>query len=391
MIKYFLLSAITFALGFFIQNPETMLTLQFTHYRIYGSIFTFVGIFFAVLFFWHLILYPFYLFKRWRKHHKIVVEQKKHDLLLTVLLALTNQEVEAFPDILKKSQRLYGSNDYIYWMIRCLLLPDEEAFAKMTEFPQTTMGGIRGLFRAANTGGDLQQMRTLLDSMPEKKKKTSWALQAYFQLCVQENDWDNAVIYLKNMKRILTKEDYNKRFAACLFSKGDVSAAYKLDPTNPAIVIGYARANTKKAGKIFKRLWEKTPCWPIYVAYKELLVSQDAKGQQHAIKDLVSSNPHERLSLLAMADVYLNTQMPVEAKKYLDEYLQTYSLTKQVALMQARVERDAWQHEDQAREWEAKAPETEEDETAWHCETCDYKSPTWHAVCPVCHTFNSFK
>ena len=151
------------------------------------------------------------------------------------------------------------------------------------------------------------------------------------------------------------------------------------------------KASTKKAGKVFKKLWEKAPCWPAYESYKEQLASLDAKGQQRAINDLTSANSHDRLSLLALADIHLNTQDPVQAKKYLDEYLQTYSLTKQVALMQARAERDAWNHEDVAREWEAKAPETEEDETTWHCEVCDYKSPTWHAVCPVCHTFNAFK
>ena len=110
-----------------------------------------------------------------------------------------------------------------------------------------------------------------------------------------------------------------------------------MDPLNPAIVIGYAKGNPKKAGKIFKKLWEKNPCWPVYEAYKELLVASDNKGKQRAIKDLTSSDPHTRLSLLALADVYLNTQDPTEAKKYLDEYLQTYSLTKQVALMQAQL------------------------------------------------------
>lgn len=388
---YLVILFLLFFSGFVVNTPETMLSVDVGHYRIYGSVFTFIGIILLLFCVWRLLLAPFYIFKRLRNHHKKVIEQKKRDLSLNVLLALINQEIESYADLIKKSEKLYGSESYIYWMIRCLLAPDEESYRQMMQFPQTTMGGIRGLFHIAGKDGDLQQMRTLLDGMPEKKKKTPWALQAYFQLCVQENDWENALKYLKDMKRILTKEDYNKRRACCLFLSGDVKEAYNLDPMNPAIVIGYAKSNLKKAGKVFRKLWEKNPCWPVYEAYKELLVSSDAKGQQRAIKDLTSPNPHTRLSLLALADVYLNTQDPTQAKKYLDEYLQTYSLTKQVALMQARVERDAWNHEDQAREWEAKAPETEEDEVAWHCETCDYKSPTWHAVCPTCHTFNAFK
>ena len=75
------------------------------------------------------------------------------------------------------------------------------------QFPQTTLGGIRGLFRAADTDGDLQQMRILLDGLPEKKKKTPWALQANFQLACQENNWEEALMYLKKM---LTQLIYKK-------------------------------------------------------------------------------------------------------------------------------------------------------------------------------------
>lgn len=391
MIKFFIFSVISFFLGFVVDTPETMLTVEIENYRIYGSVFTFLGLILFVLFLWRLLISPIRLYKRLRNRHKKIIELKKHDLSLNVLLALTNQEIESFEDLLKKSEKLYGKENYIYWLIRCLLLPDEESYQQMMQFPQTTMGGIRGLFHVANHDGDLQQMRILLDGIPEKKKRTPWALQAYFQLAVQENDWENALKYLKDMKRILPKDEYNKRRACCLLLNGDIKAAYNLDPKNPSIVIAYARDNVKKAGKIFKKLWAKEPCWPVYEVYKEFLADQDAKVQQRAIKDLTSVNSHARLSLLALADIYIKTQDPVQAKKYLDEYLQNYSLTKQVALMQARVERDAWNHEEQAREWEAKAPETEEDETQWYCETCDYKSPTWHAVCPVCHMFNSFK
>ena len=390
MIKFFI-SLIFFALGYFVKNPESMVTIDFFGYRIFGSVFNIAGLFFATLWLWDLLLWPVRMVKKLCQKRHVIIEQKKHDLLLSVLLALNNQEVENYSALLQRAEKLYKKDNYIYWMIRCLLLPDEESYRQMTQFPQTTMGGIRGLFHVADTDGDLQQMRTLLDNMPENKKKTPWALQAYFQLCIQENDWTDALDYLKQMKRLLKKDDYNQRRACCLFLNGDVKEAYHLDPTNPAIVIGYAKINPKKAGKIFKNLWAKTPTWPIYESYKEQLAPLNVKDQQRAIKDLVSSNAHARLSLLALADIYLNTQDPVQAKKYLDEYLQNYSLTKQVALMQARVERDAWNHEDQAREWEEKAPETEEDETTWHCETCDYKSPTWRGVCPVCHTFNGMK
>ena len=391
MIKLFLLSAILFFLGFQITNSDTMMELQFENYRLYGSIFTFAGLIFAVLWCWHLLFLPFRLFGFLKKRHLKIKEQKRHDLILTVLLTLANQEMEAVPELLEKAEKLFGQESYIYWTIRCLLLPDEDSYHQLMQFPQTTLGGIRGLFRTANNDGDLQQMRLLLDGLPDKKKKTPWALQANFQLSCQENNWEEALVYLKKMKPILSTEDYNRRRATCLFLCDDVKSAYKTDPLNPAIAIAYAKQNPQKAGKIFQKIWQKNPCWPVYEAYKELLVSLDGKKRFSAIKNLVSENPYERLSLLALADMSLNNQEPIQAKKYLDEFLQSYALTKQVALMQARVERDAWNHEDKAREWEDKAVETEEDETAWACETCGYKSPSWHGLCPMCHTFNGLK
>lgn len=391
MIKLFILSTSLFILGYYITNSDTMITIVMDNYRLYGSIFTFIGCIFAVLWVWHLLFLPLRLLGIFRTRRKKIIEQKRHDVLLTVLLALTNQEVENFPDLLKKSEKLFGQESYIYWMIRCLLLPDEDSYHQLVKFPQTTLGGIRGLFRSADTEGDLQQMRLLLDGLPEKKKKSPWALQANFQLALQENNFEEALGYLKKMKSILTTEDFKHRYACCLYLCDDVKDAYKTDPFNPAIVIAFAKLNPKKSAQAFQKLWTKFPSWPAYEAYKDLTATLENKKRQALIKDLVASNPHHRLSLLALADIYLTTLEPIQAKKYLDEYLQSYSLTKQVALMQARVERDAWNHEEEARNWEDKATETEEDDTAWRCETCDYKSPTWHGLCPVCHTFNSLK
>jgi hypothetical protein len=182
MIKLFLLSVVLFFLGFQITNSDTMMSVHFNDYRLYGSVFSFAGLIFAILWLWKLLFLPMHLLGILKKRHQKIKEQKKHDLLLTVLQAITNQEVELFPDLLKKNEKLFGQDSYIYWMIRCLLLPDENAYHQLMQFPQTTLGGIRGLFREADTQGDLQQMRLLLDGLPDKKKKTPWALQANFQL-----------------------------------------------------------------------------------------------------------------------------------------------------------------------------------------------------------------
>ncbi len=390
MIKLLILILCLTAMGLGIQQSDTFATVEITHYRFYASVFTWLACFFLGIFLFRLLLSPFKIVFGFNRKMKQKKEDKRKSFIETVFQALINQNVENFERLSNESKKFFTTEDPLYWEIQTLLFPTKENYQMLTTFPQTVLGGIRGLFRYADSEGDYQKMYQLLNSLSPQQLKTTWAKQALFQMAVQENDWEKALTKLKELKSVLNQKDYQSNQAGLLLLMGKIKEAYKLDSEHPAIAIAWAKANPKKALRILQKAWTVVPNWEIYLTLKKINEALKPKQQIHQIKDLVHNNAHHALSLLAMADIYLTHQEPVKAKVPLDEYLQSRSLTQTVAKMMAKIERDAWHHEEQAKEWEVKANQIEE-ENIWTCEECGAKFPSWHGCCPACHTFNSLR
>lgn len=390
MIKLILGILIFTTLGLTIQQSDTFVSVDFAGYHIYASLFTWIATLLAFIFCIKILLFPFRFFSFFNKKYQHHQEIKRRSFIEVVLQALINQNVENFERLSKEAKKLFKEDDPLYWEIQALLFPTKENYQNLTRFSQTIMGGIRGLFRYADSEGDYEKMHQLIAGLSPKQLKTPWALQALFQMAVQENDWDDALNNLKNLKPILSKLEYNFRRACLLFLTGKTKEAYYLDENQPAIAIAWAKENPKKAIKILRPVWNNFQNWEIYLTLKKMNEALPAKQQQKQIKELIADTKHSPLSLLAMADIYLTTQAPLNAKEELDEYLKSHTLTHQVAQMMAKVERDAWHHEEQAKEWEEKGNNLQT-ENAWTCTSCGYKSAEWHGCCPACHTFNSLR
>lgn len=390
MIKFFILSLLCFAAGLLIQQPDTFATIEVFHYRIYASLFTWAGCFFLLIFACKFLLLPFTCLQFFSKKYQQHKEVKKKSFIETIFQALINQNVENFEKLSNQAKKLFKPEEPLYWEIQTLLFPNKENYQQLTMFSQTVMGGIRGLFTYADSEGDFEQMHQLLKSLSPKQLATPWAQQALFQMAVQEKDWEEAFKNLKNLKPLLTKEEYYARQAVLLLLLGKTKEAYKADELQPAVAIAWAKENPKKALKILQPVWALNPNREVYQTLKKLNGELSEKDQIKQIKSLISANKHHRLSLLALADIYLSCKQPLKAKNQLDEFLSTHPFTRQVAQMMARVEREAWNHEEQAKAWEDKGNQIEEDDV-WTCSECGNKFATWSGCCPSCHTFNSLK
>ena len=387
MILSFFLICILLGLGAVITNETFFITFTFRNYQVYLSVFTFIGLVMAVIWLWSLILLPFRLFHKfslWRQKSK---EDQKRLFLTSVLEALANQNKEQYPLLVKQSLHHFKKEEVIYWVILSLLQPSEEVYQKLLTFPSTVLGGIHGFLNMAEGMGNTTEMRNLLDSLPEKQKQVLWVKQAYFQLSLMEGDWEQACQYLESLKRVIPKSEYKRNYACCLMMMGQVDKAYKLDETQAPIILAKAKENPEKAVKILNKAWEKTPCQEIYNAFKMALVDKTDEEKMKAIKALVKQNKGNRFSLLALADMNLETGNAPKAKEILDEYLENFPLTQQVALMMAKAERKGWKHEAAALDWEKKALSLQE-KTDWVCTHCGHASSKWEPVCSACHLFN---
>ena len=276
-----------------------------------------------------------------------------------------------------------------YWILLALLQPSEEVYQKLLTFPETVLGGIHGFFKMAEDLGNVVEMRHLLDSLSDQEKQVLWVKRAYLQLALMEADWAQVLICLDALKKDMTRTEYKRSRACCLMMLGQVDAAYKLDDTQAPIVLAKAKENPDKALKVLKKAWNKTPCQEIYVAYKKALSDKTNEEKIKAVLALAKTNKGNRFSLLALADMNLEVENAPKAKEILEEYLESFPLTQQVAVMMATAERMGWNHEELAQDWEKKALNLQE-KAGWVCTHCGHMAAKWEPVCPTCRLFNTF-
>ena len=388
MIAGLFLIATLLGLGIAFSDDNFFMTISFQNYQFYLSIFTFAGLMIGMIWLWALVLSPFkwmHRFSYWRQKSK---QEQKQAYLTQVLEAMVNQTKEQYPLLVKQAHAHFLPEDAVYWVILALLQPTDEVYQKLLSFPTTVLGGIYGFLKIAEGMGNTTEMRNLLEALPEKEKKVLWVKQSYLQLAYMEQDWENALVYLDQLKKTMSKSEYKRARACCLMMAGEVDKAYKLDETQPSIVLAKVREYPEKAIKILKKAWGKTPCWEIYSAYKKTLLGRTDKEKMKAVVSLVKQNRGNRFSILALADMNLEIGNAPKAKEILESYLENFPLTQQVALMMATAERIGWNHEELAQDWEKKALNLQE-KTGWVCTHCGHTSGKWEPVCPTCHLFNS--
>jgi len=388
MIEGLFLMAVLFGIGAAFSEGSFGIRISFQNYQLYLSVFTFAGLIVALMWLWALILLPFKWIRRfsgWRQKSK---EQQKQAYLAQVLEALVNHNKEQYPLLVKQAQAHFTAQDISYWLVLALLQPSEEVYQKLLSFPTTVLGGIYGFLKQAEGMGNTVEMRHLLDALPQKEKQVLWVKQAYLQLAYMEADWENALAYLEALEKTMPKTEYTCQRACCLLMTDEVDKAYKTDANQAPIVLAYAQEHPEKALKVLKKAWVKTPCQEIYVAYKKALSGKTEAKKMKAVVALAKENKGNRFSLLALADMNLETGNASKAKEILESYLESFPLTQQVALMMAECERTGWHHEEAALKWERKALNLQE-KSGWICTHCGHSSGKWEPICPACRLFNS--
>ena len=388
MIAGFFLMIVLFGLGMAFSNDSFFMTISFQNYQLYLSIFTFVGLIIGIIWLWVLILLPFKwlgrLF-RWRQKSK---EVQKQAYLSQVLEALVNHNKEQYPLLVKQVHTYFTTQEVQYWLVLALLQPTDTVYQRLLSFPTTVLGGIYGFLKQAEGMGNTLEMRNLLDALPEKEKKVLWVKQAYLHLALMEADWTNALVCLDELKKTMSKSNYKRNRACLLMMIGEVDKAYKLDENQVPIVLEKVKKSPEKTLKILKKIWEKTPSQEIYSTYKNALSDKTNDEKMKAVISLVRPNKGNRFSILALADINLEIGNASKAKEILDNYLENFPLTQQVALMMAQAERIGWNHEEAAQKWEKEALNIQE-KSGWVCTHCSHTSSKWTPVCSSCHLFNT--
>ncbi len=386
MLKLILLMIAMIVTGFLLVHENWNITLIGFGYEITLStvlLIVIIAIFFYLL---SLIKKPFtYLFGF--KNRRIASHLVKKEAYLTfVLETVLDQNNLSVNRILKQKKGLFQKKDIKHLLLSALFNPNKSVFEELSKTKETELAGLRGLYLIAKETGNIKEAEHLLDKARQNYSSVFWVLKESFEIATLQNDWSEALTLLEKLFLLkqVSKEEYTNQKAALLFAQGKIKEAYALDKTNPAIAISYAKENKERAKSILITSWNKEPSWDVYEAYFSLIKTLPIEKQLKEIQKLISKNKEFRISLIALADTAIKLEKWRLAKETLTAYLQSYPLTKKVAYMMADVSRKGWHHEQEAKEWEQKALETE-DKYGWMCLSCNQKIHEWSPICPHCN------
>ena len=386
MLKLILFMAAMFATGFLLVHENWDVTLIGFGYEITLSTVLFVLILAIFFYLLRLIKKPFsYVFgfknRRASSHLK-----KKESYLTFVLETVLDQNNESVIRILKQRKNLIHKKDIQHLLLSALFNPNKETFEELLKTKETELAGLRGLYFEAKKSGNVKEAEHILEKAQQNYASVFWVIKESFEIATLQNDWNKALSLLENLFLLkqISKEDYISQKAALLFAAGKIKEAYLLNKTNPAFAVRYAQDNKEKDKNILITSWNHEPSWEVYAAYSELIKNLPDEKQIKEIQKLISKNKEFRISLIALADTAIRLEKWRLAKETLTAYLQSYPLTKKVAYMMADVARKGWHHEQEAKEWEQKALETD-DKYGWMCLSCNQTTHEWIPICPHCN------
>ena len=390
MIKFLLLIVILFVSMALISAEPWFITIQMFDYEVQFSFALALFFLFIAWITWTILKKPFTWIKRFRAWRYNRLQQSKEAFLSQLLNALANTNYETYPTVLANAKKLYGEQSQNYMLLQSILTPNQELFDQMVKDPSTFLAGTRGLVYDALKQGDIAEATQLLATIPEKQQNMSWIQQAKWDIALLQNDWQSALKILDSRKKAYDKAIYMSYRACLLLQLGRIKEAYNLAPTHPAIAVAYAKAFPKKAIKVLIQAWHVHPTWDIYLAYVQATDSLAPAKQMKAVLQLIKKNTRSRWALMACADMAIKTKQWQRAKENLEVYLQSYPLTKKVALMMAQIEREGYHHTDVAFNWETRATEAE-DITGWVCDSCNHHLESWQPLCPHCNALNTIQ
>lgn len=390
MLKAFLIVAGLILIGFLIMDETYNFSVTAFGYELTFSIALLIVGIIVLCYLLHLFKKPFGWIKHYRSYRFQKNLMKKENFLTLVLTTVLDKNNVAQKMIMNKEKSLFAKGSTEQLLFEALFNPSESIFEKLKNNKGTELAGIRGLFLSAKEKGDIDTQTQLLEQAAQAYSNVLWINKEQLNLQLLQNDWSNALITLEkiNKNKDIEKTDYIKIKACILYGLKRYKEAFELTPENPAIAWAYAETLPNKANDILRKSWSLTPTWETFERYYTLIQNETEAKQMKAIEWFVSSNNAAKLSLLATAEVAMKNHLWGVAKETLQNAINSYELTRRMALMMAELERAGWHHEEAAKEWENKAAELE-DAPAWTCTHCHHMTAEWDNICPVCNTCSS--
>lgn len=307
----------------------------------------------------HLSKKPWHWIKNYRAHQTLKNAYQKTNFWQLILTTVLDQDNKKQEQILKLKKTFCPKDTLDPLLVEALFHPTHDIFEQLLLYPQTKLAGLRGLIQEAQNQGDLGVQEKLLMQARTEYPDVSWILNDLLNLQLLQNNPDDALKTLTVLykKKWIENEAYTHQKAEILFQLKQYKEAFSLMPDNPMMALAYAYNTPKKAPDILTKAWTLTPDWDVYEAYQEAVKKMPLKKRNKLIEKFLLNNQAGGLYLVGLADNAIKTDEWALAKENLEVYLNAYPLTRQVALMMAKIEGDGYHHADKSKEWLNKAEE----------------------------------
>ncbi len=285
----------------------------------------------------------------------------------------------------------------------------EGHFRALMADPDAALLGVKGLFHQAESQGDFREALALAEKAETLAPDSRWVLESLYRLKIRHKDWSGALTRLAKLEKSgnFDKKQASRDRAALYFSQaleadlsgaGDeasslVAKALKEQPDFvPAVLLAAkfqkAGGDRRKASKIIKTAWQKSPHPDLAAAYSALDAMETPTEQLRRIKALIESAPGHEESLITLSEAALRAEHYEEARDALDRLAAGHP-DKRVYALLVRLERAAGGEEAETRaETWGTAEKTAPPPPGWRCGNCGTPHDGWRAICPTCQNFN---
>ena len=282
----------------------------------------------------------------------------------------------------------------------------ERSFRKMTEFDDTRLLGLRGLYVEAQRRDDVAGARLYAEEAARLQPALPWAGQAVLQFRCAAGDWAGAldVIERNPSSGAIDKETYRRQRAVLLtgqalaaedadrdLAKDAVLEAVRLAPDLVPAVALAARflsesGDIRKASRLIEKAWDAHPHPDLADAYVHVRLGDSARERLARAKRLNEKSAAHIDGAIALARAAIDAREFMQARQALFPYLDRP--TQRLAVLMANLEQAEFGDEGRAREWMARSVRAARD-PAW---TADgFVSERWMPVSPVSGRLDAFE
>ncbi len=286
-----------------------------------------------------------------------------------------------------------------------------DSFEKLLADKDAAFFGIRGLLKSSLDQGDSIKALGYARTALEKNPKQPWILKSVYDLELQNQHWNAAMVTLERVRKhkVLDEAQLRKDEIALLMILAEedrisgnesgwlkkIERALKLDPgfVPAAQKLGEHYLTRNKIGKvesIVERAWKLNPHPDLVTLWDRIAPANKASDPLRRLRwfeKLVSIKPDSTDGQLAAAKAAMDAGLAGEARAHLS-IAETLRPTAQVYRLRADLEEQTTRSAALIREWMEKAASAAPD-SVWYCTLSGHIYESWSPVAEPHGSFNT--